>query len=222
MASQLLARANCDKLVSDVYSGYSKAVRESNELRRNENRELISHVYCNAHSRRYFRQAVDQFADDAQFFVDQCKEIYKLEDQAKEKPPDEILRLRSQMWPFFEAIKERSMRDFAAYSSKSSLSKAMSYFLKNYEELTRFIENAELPIDNNPQERLLRNPVIGRKTWYGTHSKQGAETAAILFSLVESAKLNKLNPREYFKKLVNALHEGKPAFTPKTLKNSVY
>ena len=91
----------------------------------------------------------------------------------------------------------------------------MRYFLKNYDGFTRFIDHLDVPIDNNPAERVLRNPVIGRKTWYGTHSERGAETAAILFSLVESCKLNKVNPREYFKKLVEDLQQGKSAFTPK-------
>ena len=107
------------------------------------------------------------------------------------------------------------MSDIAGYSAKSAIGKAMSYFLKNYDNFVRFIDTPDVPIDNNSAERVLRNPVVGRKTWYGTHSPRGAETAAILFSLVESCKLNKLNPREYFKKLVEDLQQKKPAFTPK-------
>ena len=61
----------------------------------------------------------------------------------------------------------------------------MNYFLRNDDGFTRLIDNPDLTIDNNPAERLLRNPVIGRKTWYESHSKGGAETAAVLFSLVE-------------------------------------
>lgn len=215
VACALLAKANCRSLVSDVYSGYSKAVRLANDARRQNKQELIEHVFCNAHPRRYFRQSgQDTFPVEAEFFVTQYKYIYSLEDQAKEKPPDELLGLRAQMRPYFEDMKMRCLQDLPRYSEKSSLAKAMRYFLKNYDGLTRFITNPELPIDNNPQERLLRNPVIGRKTWYGTHSKLGAKTAAILFSLVESCKLNKINPREYFKKLVATLHQGKSAFTP--------
>ena len=60
--------------------------------------------------------------------------------------------------------------------------------------------------------------MVGRKTWYGTHSKRGAETAAILFSLVESCKLNQINPREYFKKLVADIHQGKNPYTPAEFK----
>jgi hypothetical protein len=111
------------------------------------------------------------------------------------------------------------MSYIGGYSDKSKLGKAMGYFLKNYDGLTRFLTNPDLPVDNNPAERLLRSPVVGRKTWYGTHSKRGAETAAILFSLVESCKLNQVNPREYFKKLVQDLHQGNPAYTPKEFKD---
>ena len=98
------------------------------------------------------------------------------------------------------------------------MGKALGYFLRNYRELTLFTQNVELPIDNNSQERLLRNPVIGRKTWYGTHSKKGAETAAILHTLVESCKLNKVNPREYFKALIDDLHAGRASYTPAMFK----
>ncbi len=118
------------------------------------------------------------------------------------------------MKPYFELMRAQAMKDKGGYSEKSAFGKAMRYFLNNYEGLTRFLEGIDLPIDNNPAERLLRSPVVGRKTWYGTHSKLGAKTSAILFSLVESCKLNKVNPRDYIKSLVSDLHKGKPAYTP--------
>ncbi|NRA63203.1 MAG: transposase [Pseudobacteriovorax sp.] len=71
-----------------------------------------------------------------------------------------------------------------------------------------------MPIDNNSQERLLRSAVIGRKTWFGTHSKRGAKTAAILFSLIESCKIKNINPRRYFAMVIADLHAGKPGFSP--------
>jgi len=102
----------------------------------------------------------------------------------------------------------------SSYSSKSSLIKAVEYFIKNFYELTLYLKFEDLPIDNNSQERLMRNPVIGRKTWYGTHSKRGAETNAVLFSIVESCKINKVNPRDYFRDIVHAIHEKRSIFTP--------
>jgi len=220
VASRLLIGSKCEYLVSDVFSGYTKAVRETNAVREGSGLSGIRSVYCNAHARRRFKEAADAFTEDAEFYLKQYDEIYRLEREINTKPPDEGLELRRQMLPLFEAMRSHALADTGGYSSKSSLGRAMSYFLENFTELTRFTTKVELPIDNNPQERLLRNPVIGRKTWYGTHSKQGAETAAILFSLVESCKLNKVNPREYFKRLVADLHAGHPARTPSEFKSA--
>lgn len=98
--------------------------------------------------------------------------------------------------------------------NQSSMTKAINYFRSHYQELVAFTRNPELPIDNNSQERQLRSPVVGRKTWYGNHSKKGAEASADMFTIVESCKLNGVNPREYVAELVRAIHEGKPVFTP--------
>ena len=95
----------------------------------------------------------------------------------------------------------------------------MGYFLRSYESFTRFINIAEAPIDNNPQERQMRSPVVGRKTWYGNHSLKGARTTAILFSIIESCKLAGINPREYFKKLVENIHLNQTIQTPKEFAN---
>lgn len=217
VASELLKLSRCEFLVSDVFSGYAKAVRETNKVRKEKALCEIQNVYCNAHARRKFREAREKFPE-AQYFVDQYRAIYQLEAQIKEKPPDQAPKLRSEMIPFFEAMRLKAMQLSACYPKKSSIGKAIKYFLHNYRELTIFTANADLPIDNNSQERLLRNSVIGRKTWYGTHSKRGARTAAILFSLVESCKLNKINPREYFQRLITDMLNGKPAYTPASLK----
>jgi len=213
VASDFLADAACEYLVSDVYSGYGKAVREANVTRGQKDRPHIFHVFCNAHARRKFKES-EAFSEEARFFIDAYKDIYRLESQVPQKPPDEILRIRQQMVPLFQGMKERAMAQLHAVPSKSAIGKAYVYFLENYEGLTRFLKDPALPIDNNAQERLLRNPVIGRKTWYGTHSKRGAKTAAILFSLVESCKLNGVNPREYFKRVVADLHLKKPPYSP--------
>jgi transposase len=215
VASELLKDSNCEFLVSDVFSGYGKAVKDTNAYREEKKQPKIKNVYCNAHARRKFKDAKDRFPDEAKFFMGQYEKIYKLEGEAKEDKPDQIQTYRRQMAIYFDGMKSRAMANIAEYPSKSSIAKAMSYFLNNFKDLTLYLKNPELPIDNNPQERLLRNPVIGRKTWYGTHSIRGAETAATLFSLVESCKLNKINPREYFKKLIEDLHQGKTAYTPK-------
>jgi transposase len=218
VASDFLNKSHCEYLVSDVYSGYAKAVRETNKIRSLLGSKSIINVYCNAHSRRKFVEAAESYPEEAEFYINCYKDIYKLEREGQEDPFYEFIKKRKEMRSIFESMKTMAESQKESYSSKSSLVMAMNYFLKNYEGLTIFLGNCNLPIDNNRAERTLRNPVIGRKTWFGTHSKQGARTAAIMFTLVESCKLNKLNPREYLKKLTANLHQGKKAFTPSQYK----
>lgn len=216
VASEILIKSQCEFLLTDVYSGYNKAVRIANEERLKEGKPPIKNAFCNAHARRYFFKSFNDGRgdDDAEFYLDLYQEIYKLNEACKGKTLVEILELRSQMKSYFEAMRVMACENIHRYSDKSKFGKAMSYFLKNYEGLTLCLLHPEIPLDNNSQERLLRSHVVGRKTWYGTHSKRGAETAAILFSLVETCKLNQVNPREYFKKLVSDMLAGHAPFTP--------
>jgi len=214
VASDFLTNSNCEILLTDVYTGYGKAVRQTNEKRLASGKTtIVSSAYCNAHARRYFFKASPGY-QEAEYYVKEYQQIYRLEAQTKSQGPPGILEIRSQMRPRFEAMKLRAEGELHAYSEKSKYGKALRYFLENYAGLTLFLEDPEIPIDNNSQERLLRNHVVGRKTWYGTHSPRGAITAAILFSVVESCKLNKVNPREYFKVLVEDLLKGRTARTP--------
>lgn len=214
VASSLLGQSKCEYLISDVYSGYGKAVKITNQLRGEKSLPIIKHVYCNAHARRNFIQLPKGMEKEAEFFIKIYRRIYRLESLAK-KYPEHCQKIRARMRKHFEKMRDRCFRDKGGYSNKSKYGEAMNYYLNHYAEFLRFIDNPELPIDNNPAERLLRSAVIGRKTWYGTHSKRGAETAAILFSIMESCKLNQVNPREYLKNLVQDLHFGKNAYTPK-------
>jgi transposase len=219
VAANLIKDSACEVLVSDVYSGYKKAAREANEFRAKNLRPLIQTSYCNAHARRKFKES-DAFPAERDYFLQRYQRIYRLETEARDEahPPDRLEdRLREnrlKMRPIFEEMKVQAIEWLTSFSSKSSIVRAMSYFLKNYDELILFTGRTDVPIDNNAQERLLRSPVIGRKTWYGTHSKQGARTTAILFSVIESCKLNGVNPRCYLKKLVEDLHTGRPPYTP--------
>jgi transposase len=228
VASKLLKASLCEFLVSDVYSGYAKAVRETNEDRIGKGLSSITCAYCNAHARRYFKKAQDVFTAESKFFTDRYMSIYFLESQLKKLrakdpnlPAEKILEIRGKMRVFYEQMKARAETEQFNYSDKSSIVKAMNYFLKNYKGLTLFLTNENLPIDNNAAERILRNPVIGRKTWYGTHSPQGADTAAVMFSIFESCKLNNVNPSTYLKRLTQALHAGEPLFTPATYKTTL-
>jgi transposase len=218
IASDILLNSQCEILVSDVFSGYGKAIRESNIVRKENNKTLIQNANCNAHARRYFFKPRILYKE-AEFYLEHYHQIYQLNAEAKGQPPNEVLLLRAKMKPHFEAMKKRALEELPRYPSKNKYQKALNYFLENYEGLTLFLDQPDVPIDNNSQERLLRSHVVGRKTWYGTHSERGAETAAILFSIIETCKLNGVNPREYLKNLVQDLLAGKSPYTPKDFKD---
>ena len=208
VAADIIKDSACEFLISDVFSGYSKAVTDSNVYRRENKLPVIKNIYCNAHARRKFKEAEDSFPREAAFFIWCYKKIYHLEKDKTHKNRRPWQRL------YCRAMERLGLSLKSSYSSKSSLVKAVNYLLNNYETLTYFLSREDLPIDNNSQERLMRSPVVGRKTWYGTHSTRGAETNAVLFSLVESCKLNKVNPRDYFKDIVHTIHEKRPIFSP--------
>lgn len=222
VASDFLKNAVCKYLVTDDYGGYHKAQRIINQHRLSSGKaEMLINALCNAHARRYFFKSRVNYAESF-FYLDIYHEIFQLEAEAKGKPPDEVLALRSQMRKMFEQMRSQALIDYEKYSSKGQLAKACSYFISNYVGLTQFLNNAEVPMHNNAQERLLRSHVVGRKTWYGVHSERGAFTAAVLFSIIETCKLNKINPKEYLESITEDLLHGRIPPTPSKFKSLVH
>lgn len=216
IAIDILKESNCEVLISDVYGGYDRAIRLTNIERQKIQKVLVKNANCNAHARRYFFKILQSYKE-VEFYLEHYHQIYQLNSDSKGKTDCEILELRNQMKTRFEAMKEQAEKEISNYP-KGKYKTALNYFLENYIGLTVFLTDSEVSIDNNAQERLLRSHVVGRKTWYGTHSERGAKTAAVLFSIVETCKLNQVNPRIYFQNLVKDLLEGKSPYTPKEFK----
>jgi len=78
-----------------------------------------------------------------------------------------------------------------------SIGKAAAYTLANWERLTRFVEDARIPLDNNATERAIRGPVVGRKNHYGSKSRRGTEVGATLYTVLETLKLHGQDPAVY-------------------------
>jgi transposase len=82
---------------------------------------------------------------------------------------------------------------------RSDFGKAVRYMLERWTGLTRFVENARIPLDNNAAERALRGPVVGRKNHYGSRSMRGTQVAALFYTLCETAKLVGIDPHAYLR-----------------------
>jgi transposase len=98
---------------------------------------------------------------------------------------------------------------------RSDFGKAVAYVLSHWPGLTRFVEDAAVPLDNNPAERALRGLVTGRKNHYGSRSRRGAETSAIFYSLLGTAKLCGVDPVPYLRQALTAAlrSPGEPTIT---------
>ena len=80
--------------------------------------------------------------------------------------------------------------------------------IKRWDNLTRFLEDGRIPLDNNRVERSLRGPVLGRKNHHSSRSRKGAMTTAILYSMMESARINGRNPATYLIEAATAAIEN--------------
>lgn len=221
VSTEVLMASSCLVLLTDVYSGYGKSVRLTNEKRLEAGKPLIESAFCNAHARRQFWDKDCDSPDmsaDQKIVIDHYKEIYRLNKESKNLSFAGILEKRAEMKPHFEAIKAEAENKIYSYSSKSQMGTAYGYFLNNYVGLTVFLTNPLVPIDNNGSERLLRSHVVGRKTWYGTHSRRGAEVAAVHFTIVETCKLNGVNPRAYYLDAIDRIHRERELLTPRQYK----
>ena len=177
------------KLVCDGYSVYQA-------LRKQDGRFEL--VHCWAHVRRKFVEVDELHPGSCVGVLDLIGELYAVERDARDGPPDERARLRRERstdivrrihsW----ALEQRALPE-------SPLGKAIAYLGAMWDGLQRFLSDPMVPIDNNAVERALRGVVVGRKNHYGSKSRRGTEVAAILYSLIESAKLTGINPDAYLR-----------------------
>lgn len=100
---------------------------------------------------------------------------------------------------------------------RSALAKAIDYALERWTGLTRFLEDARIPLDNNASERALRGLVVGRKNHYGSKSRRGTEVAALFYTLCETAKLAGVEPKEYVRTSLRRALDGATPLLPAEL-----
>jgi transposase len=162
---------------------------------------------CWAHVRRKFVDAFRLTASkDADHAVTTIRQLYDIEREAREFDEAgrcELRRERSApiIARFFDWLEEQQFRVLPS----SCLGMAIAYALNLREQLRVYLDHGFVGIDNNPVERALRPVVIGRKNYLFAGSDEGAETAAVFYSLVESAKRRGLNVGDYIEDVMRRL-----------------
>lgn len=157
-------------------------------------------AFCWAHSRRYFIKAEANDPVRAKQFLDLVAQLYAIEDEAPPGPEGDEQRrkLRNEKSrPIIETIKQWLIGQ--RFLPGSDIGTAIKYVAACWDGLCVFLDEPKVPIDNNRTERGFRGPALGRTNFYGSHSKRGTDVAAIMYSLVETAKLNGIDPKRYLK-----------------------
>ena len=140
--------------------------------------------------------------------ISYIQNLYKIEHElrAKEWSPDKFVDERKKMVEPVLAEFHSWLQEKNIYvTPESKAGKAVNYTLKEWKKLVRYLESAFLTPDNNRLENAIRPFVVGRKNWLFSNTPRGARASAILYSLVESAKANDLEPYQYLRYLFTKL-----------------
>jgi len=159
----------------------------------------VHEAACWAHARRKFYDLhVATKSPLAEAALKRIKLLYEIEEAIRGKPPDERRRVRrAHAGPLLDELKAWLQATLATLSAKSALAGAINYSLKRWQALTRYCDDGAIEIDNNAAERALRGPVLSRKNFLFAGADSGGERAAALYTLLQTAKLNGLNPEAY-------------------------
>lgn len=182
--------------VTDGYQVYHTLEREHEDL------QIAG---CWVHARRKFDDAltvipkVHQNKSDAFRVMKQIQAIYREEGKLNKLSSEERLMQRQLVIkPLVDALFTYLKKMEPTVPASGQLRKAYTYILNQEKYLRVFLENGEVPIDNNASERAIRGFCIGKKNWQMIDTINGAHSSAIIYSIAETAKANNLKPYDYF------------------------
>lgn len=204
---------------TDMYSGYDKLIECSNDT--------IKRCGCYTHIRRNFIDIIEHnkrqktsFDSHAVYVLRLISILFYFEKRIKNKTTEERLSFRQKMSrPLVDRIFDYCRDCFANNKvlPKSEIGAAMRYALNNEEYFRVFLTDGNCDISNNLAERSVRPVTISRKNWLFAGSEQGAKDAAVIFSLIETAKVNNLSPYKYLEYILDNM----PYINPRTEKHKL-
>lgn len=192
-------------LHADAYAGYNGVYITQDHPERS-----VCEAGCWAHVRRKFYE-ITVASDNTQIayeVVEQIRKLYEIEAEVRGKSPTERLEARQKCSKELVVVLfDRFKKVLKKLFQKGATAKAIKYALNNEKALKRFLDDGKIEIDNNSAERALRSVAVGRKNWLFAGSDKGGETAANIYSLIETAKLNNINPHIYLKKVLSVIQD---------------
>ncbi len=186
----------------DGYSGY-RAIAAGNS---------VSLAFCWSHvRRRFYELAAAGPAPIASEALRRIAELYRVEDDIRGKTHEERRDVRqAKSRPIADNLAPWLTEQLALVSQKTKLAEAIRYTLSRWDGLTRFIDDGRVEIDSNTVERSIRPIALNRKNALFAGSDAGAEHWATIASLIETAKLNGVEPMAYLKDVITKIVNGHP------------
>jgi hypothetical protein len=186
---------------ADGYSGFNELYRSGG----------ISEVACLAHIRRKF---TDVFQSEGSVIAEEAIRriagLYGVEKDARGQPPDERVRLRqAHAVAIFDDLETWLNAQLPKISGKSELAKAIRYALTRMTKLRPYLDHGFLEADNNSAERSMKPIALGRKNFLFVGSEGGGKSAAIAYTLIETAKLNGIDPQAWLTDVLGRIAEHK-------------
>ena len=183
-------------LVCDDYAGYKAGFAQG-----------IDEAGCMAHARRKFFELVtsgkSQVAEQALASIGQ---LYEIEREVRELDAEQRRQIRhARARPLTDALHEWMRLTRLKITDGSATARALDYSLKRWAALTRYLDDGQLPIDNNWIENQIRPIALGRSNWLFAGSLRAGQRAAAVMSLIQSARMNRHDPYAYLKDVLTRL-----------------
>jgi transposase len=190
-------------LHADAYAGYN-CLYKAHPV--NGNAHLIE-VACWAHARRKIYEVyMETKSPTALTLLESIRSLFALEEEINGQTPEDRLRLRQQYAvPMLDVLKADLDSVYGKIGKKTKFAKAIRYSLKIWRGLTRYTTDGRLEISNNAAERAIRPLALGRKNWLFAGSDGGGHAAATVYTIIQTAKLNGLDPEAYLRDIISRI-----------------
>lgn len=186
---------------ADGYAGFEELYRSGG----------VSEVACMAHIRRKFVDVhQSQGSAIAEEAVKRIAALYAIEAEARGQPPDDRVRIRqARARSIFDGLEAWLAAQYGTISAKTPLAGAIRYALSRLKRLRPYLDHGTLEIDNNAAERAMRTVALGRKNWLFAGSPAGGRSAAVAYTLIETAKLNGADPQAWLTDILGRIADHK-------------
>ena len=186
---------------ADGYAGFEELYRSGR----------VHEVACMAHVRRKFVDVQQsQGSAIAAEAIQRIAQLYAIETEARGQPPDQRASIRqAKAQPILDDLAVWLAEQLLRISGKTPLAGAIRYAITRLKRLRPYLDHGVLELDNNCAERAMRGVAIGRKNYLFMGSEGGGKAAAIAYTLIETAKLNRVDPQAWLTDTLNRIADHK-------------